>query len=328
VISFGSEFNYLTDENCPLVYNQENLEKATDKINSFSADMGGTELLNPLKAAIAMDPPASFTGKGYKKMIFMLTDGETENANECIEEVKSNRKEDTLIHSFGIGNDCDAEFCQSLSYAGNGVCEILKTDQVGLLRAKVVETLSKTLQPSLKEVSSNFSCSIGGKPVTSELTAKNLFVKEHEIYRNQLFSEFIVLSKKNYEQAKDQDLYYDLSYLDELKGTKVHVRVNKPDFVMIPEGEMLTKIAAHYAIKKLEQQSKGTEELAVKYQVLSKLTAFIGVVKQADKVISSEELKRVTIAEASLSRSLNLPTFNFNQAFFGCRPRTATKSKK
>ena len=119
-----------------------------------------------------------------------------------------------------------------------------------------------------------------------------------------------------------------MTYLDELKGTKVHVRVNKPDFVMIPEGEMLTKIAAHYAIKKLEQQSKGTEELAVKYQVLSKLTAFIGVVKQADKVISSEELKRVTIAEASLSRSLNLPTFNFNQAFFGCRPRTATKSKK
>lgn len=134
-----------------------------------------------------------------------------------------------------------------------------------MLRAKVVETLSKTLQPSLKEVSSNFSCSIGGTPVTSELTAKNLFAKEHEIYRNQLFSEFIVLSKKNYEQAKDQDLYYDLSYMDELKGKKVHVRVNKPDFVMIPDGELLTKIAAHYAIKKLEQQSKETEELAVKY---------------------------------------------------------------
>lgn len=80
VISFGSEFEYLTDEICPLVYNQDNLEKATERINSFYADMGGTELLNPLKAAIAMDPPALFTGKGYKKMIFMLTDGETENA--------------------------------------------------------------------------------------------------------------------------------------------------------------------------------------------------------------------------------------------------------
>jgi hypothetical protein len=39
--------------------------------------MGGTDLLNPLKAAIGMDPLATFTGKGYKKMIFMLTDGET-----------------------------------------------------------------------------------------------------------------------------------------------------------------------------------------------------------------------------------------------------------
>lgn len=64
----------------------------------------------------------------------------------------------------------------------------------------------------------------------------------------------------------------------------------------------------------------------MKYQVLSKHTAFIGVVKQADKVISSEELKRVTITEASLSRSLNLPSFN--QSSYGCRLKTATKTKK
>ena len=31
-----------------------------------------------------MDLPASFTKNNYKKMIFMLTDGETEDANECI----------------------------------------------------------------------------------------------------------------------------------------------------------------------------------------------------------------------------------------------------
>jgi hypothetical protein len=64
----------------------------------------------------------------------------------------------------------------------------------------------------------------------------------------------------------------------------------------------------------------------MKYQVLSKHTAFIGVVKQADKVISSEELKRVTITEASLSRSLNLPSFN--KSSYGCRLKTATKTKK
>lgn len=106
--------------------------------------------------------------------------------------------------------------------------------------------------------------------------------------------------------------------MDELKGAKVHVRVNKPDFVMIPDGELLTKMAAHYGIKKLEQQNKGTEEVAVKYQVLSKHTAFIGVVKQVDKVISSEELKQVTITEASLlSKSINSPSFM--QASYGHR---------
>jgi hypothetical protein len=117
-------------------------------------------------------------------MIFMLTDGETVNAHECIEEAKNNRDENTLIHTFGVGNDCDQRFCQRLAEAGDGVCEIIKTDEVSLLRAKVIETLSKTLQPSLKEVKSYFTCKIAGKPVISEFASKNTLNKEHEIYRN------------------------------------------------------------------------------------------------------------------------------------------------
>ena len=59
-------------------YNQENLELATSKVANFAANMGGTEILKPLTAALKLDTPASFVEKGgYKKMIFVLTDGET-----------------------------------------------------------------------------------------------------------------------------------------------------------------------------------------------------------------------------------------------------------
>ena len=78
-----------------------------------------------------MNPPAKFTKRGYKKIIFMLTDGETLYAEECIEQVKNNKKDDTLIHSFGIGNDCNTGFCKRLAEAGDGICQILKTDEVG-----------------------------------------------------------------------------------------------------------------------------------------------------------------------------------------------------
>lgn len=41
----------------------------------------------------------------------MLTDGETISRDECLEEVKRNKDANTLINTFGIGNDCDAGFC-------------------------------------------------------------------------------------------------------------------------------------------------------------------------------------------------------------------------
>ena len=81
IISFGSNYHFIGDEKDPLVYNQENLEKATQKIDNFSANMGGTNLLDPFKEALKMQPPKAFTKQSYKKMIFMLTDGETMNAD-------------------------------------------------------------------------------------------------------------------------------------------------------------------------------------------------------------------------------------------------------
>jgi hypothetical protein len=63
------------------------LEIATQGICNFSANMGGTDLFKPLRESLKMDPPASFTDNNYKKMIFMLTDGETDDPFACIREV-------------------------------------------------------------------------------------------------------------------------------------------------------------------------------------------------------------------------------------------------
>jgi hypothetical protein len=58
------------------------------------------------------------------------------------------------------------------------------TDEVSKLRSKVVETLSKTIQPSLKDVKSSFCCKIGSKSLQAGLIARNSSSKENEIYRN------------------------------------------------------------------------------------------------------------------------------------------------
>ena len=47
VVSFGSNFIKLFPQS--VVYNEENLKLAVAQISSFRADMGGTEILEPLK---------------------------------------------------------------------------------------------------------------------------------------------------------------------------------------------------------------------------------------------------------------------------------------
>jgi len=47
--------------------------------------MGGTSLAKPLSKALGLNPPEEFTKHGnYKKMIFVLTDGETDDSQKCI----------------------------------------------------------------------------------------------------------------------------------------------------------------------------------------------------------------------------------------------------
>lgn len=112
-----------------------------------------------------------------------------------------------MIHTFGVGDDCDRSFCERLAEAGEGVCEIVTTKEVQSLRAKVIETLSKTLQPSLKEVKTAIK---GAGAVVCR--AKNMQNKESEIYRNQLYSEFFIIQAKDFE--KSEDLEYNISYVD------------------------------------------------------------------------------------------------------------------
>jgi uncharacterized protein YegL len=75
--------------------------------------MGGTCISEPLSKALEMNPSNEFINKGgYKKMIFLLTDGEAIDRDECLKAAEHQNKGGAIIHSFGIGNDCDQKFCQ------------------------------------------------------------------------------------------------------------------------------------------------------------------------------------------------------------------------
>ena len=262
--------------------------------------MGGTNILKPLQEALSLEPLNAGKKKGYKKLIFLLTDGETDDKETCIELAGSKRTTNTSIHTFGVGNDCDKKFLMDIAMVGDGICEILPMDEVNQLRKKVVEVLGKTLQPSLKEVKTAFTCTVGRKavqPILHSSTTPNA----KEIYRHMLYSEFFIVSKDSYQKSKD--LGYDLSFVDPFKGVRVSMKVGKEDFTELPESNTLSKVAAHYMIMESQDDSL-VVKTSIKYQVLCKSTAIVGVVKEkkSSQPVSSLEMKKVTVTLAALRR--------------------------
>ena len=74
-------------------YNQENLDKAVAHANSLQADLGGTELYQPLEH-IFNEPLISH----LTRQIFVLTDGSVSNTQQVIQLVNNNSHKARYIH--------------------------------------------------------------------------------------------------------------------------------------------------------------------------------------------------------------------------------------
>ncbi len=83
IIGFGSSHTSLFQES--VSYNQETLEQAIWHAQSLEANLGGTELLSPLKHIFRQR-----LLPGLSRQIFVLTDGSVSNTQLCIDEVSRN----------------------------------------------------------------------------------------------------------------------------------------------------------------------------------------------------------------------------------------------
>ena len=85
IIGFGSSYRTLFPSSVP--YNQQNLDVAIQHAETLRADLGGTELLSPLKYVFSQP-----LLPGLPRQVFVLTDGSVSNTNACIQEVRNNVK--------------------------------------------------------------------------------------------------------------------------------------------------------------------------------------------------------------------------------------------
>ena len=120
VISFGSSSSNLFPKSTK--YGDNEVKQAVDKIKKMSADMGGTEIYQPLFNLIS-DKPI----EGYPKQIFLLTDGGVSNTEGVIRMVGLNNKY-SRVHTIGIGNGCSQQLILGCAKKGKGY-HVFITDQ-------------------------------------------------------------------------------------------------------------------------------------------------------------------------------------------------------
>ncbi|XP_066948759.1 von Willebrand factor A domain-containing protein 5A-like isoform X4 [Macrobrachium rosenbergii] len=147
VISFGSTHSLLFPGGSQ-EYTEETLKKALELHSTIEADMGGTEILQPIKQIYSTPPKP-----GYARQIILLTDGQVFNVDQVKELVRCHAHE-TRVFAVGIGDGASTALVYGLARAGHGRAEMVY--QQDKLQLKVMGLVRSMLQESAQDVKISF----------------------------------------------------------------------------------------------------------------------------------------------------------------------------
>ncbi|XP_054190362.1 von Willebrand factor A domain-containing protein 5B1 isoform X4 [Homo sapiens] len=117
IIGFGSTFKSLFPSS--QTYSEDSLAMACDDIQRMKADMGGTNILSPLKWVIRQP-----VHRGHPRLLFVITDGAVNNTGKVLELVR-NHAFSTRCYSFGIGPNVCHRLVKGLASVSEGSAELL-----------------------------------------------------------------------------------------------------------------------------------------------------------------------------------------------------------
>jgi uncharacterized protein YegL len=127
-------------------YVKEKIDEATSLIDNLQANLGGTNLLEPIDRIMRISPPNGFT-----RQVFVLTDGEISNTKDVLGKVRAMRGSNRIF-SIGLGRDADSGLIDGLAEIANG-SGIRVNDNDEKLTEKVIGMLENAIQPAISNTS-------------------------------------------------------------------------------------------------------------------------------------------------------------------------------
>uniref|UniRef100_A0A8C4TLE1 von Willebrand factor A domain containing 5B1 n=1 Tax=Falco tinnunculus TaxID=100819 RepID=A0A8C4TLE1_FALTI len=169
VIGFGSTFKTLFPAS--QTYCEESLAIACESIKRIRADMGGTNILSPLKWVIRQP-----IHRGHPRLLFLLTDGAISNTGKVLELLR-NHSCSTRCYSFGIGPNACRRLVRGLAAVSRGIAEFLAEDE--RLQPKIIKSLKKAMAPVLSDVSVEWVFPESTEVLVSPVSTSCLFPGDH-----------------------------------------------------------------------------------------------------------------------------------------------------
>ncbi|KAK4319875.1 hypothetical protein Pmani_009220 [Petrolisthes manimaculis] len=289
IVSFGSHFEALFP-NGSLQYTEETLKEAVKLQETMKADMGGTEILKPLKSIYSNPPKPE-----YSRQILLISDGSVFNVSQVTELVARNSY-DTRVFSVGIGQGASTSLIHGVARAGRGRYEMVM-DQ-NKLQHKVMGLVRSMLQESVQGVS--VTCRV--EPATNvSLVPKAppvIFAGQHLIL---------------YARVTPDTKVCEITVKGSTEsGGEVNASVDEDNIVLVHDEEMsLHRLAARAQINQWKlcgDDDVGDDmvDLSVASSVVSPRTAFIGVDQESRHIqpyLKMEQMSEMEEDSSDFERS-------------------------
>ena len=297
IISFGSTYEKIFDNFVDIT--EENINKAIEVSNKFDADLGGTELIQPL-----LDLENCLSNINTPTRIFILTDGAVFNTDECLQKIEQiGKQKDIRFFSLGIGSGCDEILVKGMSMKGNGKPEFVQNAEE--ITDKVIFLLEESMRYYLKNLIVTFAKGSEEENINKYSENSKIFILPNEQNYSSLDAKTDLCAIiKSDDLINDNKLIYSFDCFNKKYKFEFPINyVKEEDKSKIKESDMLHKIILNKYINLIDTRnkyfddknegldSKAIEELSLKYQFLTSYTSLICLICDNNMTLKDKLLK-------------------------------------
>ncbi|XP_030043485.1 von Willebrand factor A domain-containing protein 5A isoform X2 [Microcaecilia unicolor] len=278
IFGFGSTFDSFFPES--VEYTQKAMDSALEKVKMMSADLGGTEILEPLKYIY------STAGKsGHPRQLFVFTDGDVGNTNQVIAEVTRNA-DNHRCFVFGIGEGASTALIKGISQAASGTAEFITGKE--RMQSKALRSLKAALQPAVNNIALRWTLPLGLEAAVVSQLPSAIFTGQRSIV--------YALLKGKMEETAQGTVFLEYTFKDETFQNQLQFPLQSEK----TSRATIHRLAAKSLIMDLEHSRdscseevrKRILETSLQSGVISSLTAYVAVNKDLNQPIQGPLIRR------------------------------------